>query len=227
MNVALFNGESIVRGYDSLKGIFYTKQGQCLEYRAVRLKTRDGGAGRSAILLKMRRNWHSYRFKALNEEKEQAPMSILDFAVIPLEKPRRPREKNQGEGSLNRKAFNLFPIPNANISTRMETRFLEEEEILWQLPLFGHPNHINVCRSEDPNIGDYATWPLAMSFGEQDKLRSLEGKGKSLPIVLTLDNEHAKTEENWRRYEELLAAEQEMAQEGQLRLYEIGFAGQE
>jgi len=35
--------------------------------------------------------------------------------------------------------------------------------------------------------------------------------GKGLPIVLKLDNEHEQTEKDWKRYEELLAAEQEKA----------------
>lgn len=45
---------------------------------------------------------------------------------------------------------------------------------------------------------------------------------KGLPIVLKLDNEQ--TEKDWERYEELLAAEQERAQSGQLRPYSIRFA---
>lgn len=48
--------------------------------------------------------------------------------------------------------------------------------------------------------------------------------GKGLPIVLKLDNEHEQTEKDWKRYEELLAAEQEKAQSGQLRPYSIRFA---
>lgn len=48
--------------------------------------------------------------------------------------------------------------------------------------------------------------------------------GKGLPIVLKLDNEHEQTEKDLKRYEELLAAEQEKAQSGQFRPYSIRFA---
>ena len=38
MGFALRNGETLVTDYESLKGILYTKQGQCLEYRSGYLK---------------------------------------------------------------------------------------------------------------------------------------------------------------------------------------------
>lgn len=63
-------------------------------------------------------------------------------------------------------------------------------------------------------LGNCATWPLEMPT------RS----GKGLPIVLKLDNEHEQTEKDLKRYEELLAAEQEKAQSGQFRPYSIRFA---
>lgn len=228
MGFALSAGETLVT-YKSLKGILYTKQGKCLEYKAVRLEKVIGDINfyRSAILLNMRGEWQSYCFKAFNE-KELPSLSILDFAVIPLKKPRRPRvdEKNQDEG---RRTFNLFT--NNNLScNRVETRFSpeEEEKISWQLQLLGHPKNIhllNVWRSQDPNQGDYATWPLEMSFeGIQKYEETPTMSGKGLPIVLKLDNEHEQTERDWEGYEELLAAEQERAQSGQLRPYSIRFA---
>lgn len=193
MKLALANGEVYFTGYESLQGIWYTKQGQCLEYKAARLETGDGDAGRSAILLKIRREWQSYCFKAF-DEKEIPSMSILDFAVIPLQKPRRARvdEKNQNEG---RRTFNLFT--NKNLSCNgVEVRFnpKEEDDVSWQLQLLGHPKHIhllNVWRSQDPEVGDYATWPLEMSFaGILKSGETSTMSGEVLPIVLKLDNEH-------------------------------------
>lgn len=133
------------------------------------------------------------------------------------------RKEPRHEG---RRTFNLFT--NKNLScNRVETRFSpgEEEKISWQLQLLGHPKNIhlrNVWRSQDPNQGDYATWPLEMSFEEIQKYEETPTmSGKGLPIVLKLDNEHEQTERDWEGYEELLAAEQERAQRRQLRPYSI------
>lgn len=79
----------------------------------------------------MRRELKSYCFKAF-DEKELPSLSILDFAIIPLNKPQRKRadEKNQDEG---RRTFHLFT--NNNLSNRVETRFIpaEKEKISGQL----------------------------------------------------------------------------------------------
>lgn len=93
------------------------------------------------------------------------------------------------------------------ISVAVETRFSpeEEEKISWQLQLLGHPKNIhllNVWRSQDPNLGDYATWPLEMSFEGIHKFEETPTmSGKDLPIVLKLDNEHEQTERDWEGYE--------------------------
>ena len=64
----------------------------------------------------MRREWQSCCFKAF-DEKELPSLSILDFAVIPLKKPRHQRvdEKNQDEG---RRTFNLFTNKNLRIGLK-------------------------------------------------------------------------------------------------------------
>lgn len=54
-----------------LKGIFFTKHGQCVELKTVRLVTDSNPIGRLAILIKMRRDWQSYRFK--EKKKNQLP----------------------------------------------------------------------------------------------------------------------------------------------------------
>ncbi|KAL6956254.1 hypothetical protein U1Q18_048706 [Sarracenia purpurea var. burkii] len=159
------------------------------------VEEREGGG-------KVQKVYYSVLVKALDNLDQELPsLSILDFAVIPLKKPRRPRvdEKNQDEG---RRTFNLFT--NKNLScNRVETRFSpeEEEKISWQLQLLGHPKNIhllNVWRSQDPNLGDYATWPLEMSFEGIPKLEETPTmSGKGLPIVLKLDNEHEQTERDW------------------------------
>ena len=62
----------------------------------------------------MRREWQSYCFKAF-DEKELPSLSILDFDVIPLKKPRHQRVKNQDEG---RRTFNLFTNKNLRIGLK-------------------------------------------------------------------------------------------------------------
>lgn len=88
-----------------LKGIFFTKHGQCVELKTVRLVTDSNPIGRLAILIKMRRDWQSYRFK--EKKKNQLPsLSIIDFAIIPLKKPNL--ENRSEENKEERKTFNLF-----------------------------------------------------------------------------------------------------------------------
>lgn len=91
-----------------LKGIFYTKNGQCLECKPVRLvkQIENKQYDRLAILFNMRRDWQSYRFQEI-DEKHLPSLSILDFAIIPLKKPhlQKEEEKNQNAG---RRTYNLF-----------------------------------------------------------------------------------------------------------------------
>lgn len=76
----------------------------------------------------------------------------------------------------------------------METRLGtgENESITWQKQLMSNEKNIstvNVWRSKDPNVGDYATWPLEMS---SESILYYYGKPLSwrgVPIVLKLDTE--------------------------------------
>lgn len=88
-----------------VKGIFFTKHGQCVELKTVRLVTDSNPIGRLAILIKMRRDWQSYRFK--EKKKNQLPsLSIIDFAIIPLKKPNLVYRSE--ENKEERKTFNLL-----------------------------------------------------------------------------------------------------------------------
>lgn len=64
---------------DLLKGIFFTKHGQCAELKTVRLVTDNNETGRMEILINLRRDWQSYRFKEKKKNKLHS-LSIIDFA---------------------------------------------------------------------------------------------------------------------------------------------------
>lgn len=64
----LFHAISISEDEHLLKGRFFTKHGQCLELKTVRLVTDYKKIGSLAILIKTRRDWQSYRFQRKKEE---------------------------------------------------------------------------------------------------------------------------------------------------------------
>ena len=140
----------------------------------------------------MRRDWQSYRFQEI-DEKQLPSLSILDFEIIPLKKPhlQKEEEKNQNEG---RRTYNLFKKKKTN--TKVETRLSpeENESITWQKQLLNQEqniNIVNVWRSEDPNLGDYATWSLEMSSDElqHNSYYGANMYGTGVPLIIKLDED--------------------------------------
>lgn len=171
-----------------LKGIFYTKNGQCLECKPVGLvkQIENKQYDRLAILFNMRRDRQSYRFQEI-DEKQLPFLSILDFAIIPLKKPhlQKEEEKNQNAG---RRTYNLF---KKKTNTKVETRLSpeENESITWQKQLLNQEHNINIVnvwRSEDSNVGDYATRPLEMSSDElqQNYYYGANMYGTGVPLII-------------------------------------------
>lgn len=203
MELALNEGENLLMGFEDINGLFYTSGGQCLSAKAIRVRRLIGGEtyGRSGFFLSLPRDWRSYTER--NEE-ELPFLSILDFSIIPLAKPRNRQIISKG-------LVMSFDPP-------------EPEMFSSQLELMANPKkfHFSSCllwRSPDPNLMDYSVWPLELSSdgfqpgeGKLVYIRGLVDTG--LPLVLKLDQDQERTERLRSRSEALFSAVQERAQSG-------------
>lgn len=124
--------------YFKLKGIFFTKHGQCVDFKVVTLLTDYDQAGRKAILIRISPDWQSYRFKEWSMN-EQPSLSILYFALIPLKKANvgKPKTEEGRPYTVNlfqmkkEKKERFTSILRTQRPTQGKLKLIENEESVW------------------------------------------------------------------------------------------------
>lgn len=114
-----------------LKGIFYTKNGQCLECKPVILVKliENKQYDRLAILFNMRRDWQSYRFQEIDEKHLPLNIGLRNNTVEETSSPKRRGKEPK------RREKDIQPVQKKT-NTKVETRLSpeENESITWLKP---------------------------------------------------------------------------------------------
>lgn len=91
-----------------MEGLFFTKNGQCVDLRDVNIikeeEVEGGMKYRPVVRIDVRKDGESYEFKQANSE-EIPTFSLIDFACIPLKKPNK---KEEGIKEKRKSKFDLF-----------------------------------------------------------------------------------------------------------------------
>jgi hypothetical protein len=109
----------------------------------------------------LRGEWQSSRFKAVESKPS---LSILDYALVPLDKPKLPIA--EAGGQQDGQSFDLFMNKGSSGKTGRDwERWVgpDGEACSQKLidPRRGHS--INLWRHSEPDIMDYVVWPLELT----------------------------------------------------------------